>query len=300
MRIHACGRPCIALIHCVRASGNVGLPRCSELPEGYGSGLEPLRSELLLTAIPTGFTKPHPGHGCLVRSPDLSPELHGTLQLRTGNVRIARGELEPSPGVGGVGRERLAAKFRRNLRQLLDGHFGALQVTRSAWDHYLSLQKGRPPKLRRRRQLFRGDHGRILKSTANGSGGEIRPGAREVDERQTGLGVPPERIGLEKRLLRAIEVTLSKSNTSQLIERPSQFPPEVWLQFVDSRQDLVLRSVVLASEPQYLGTMNSAATVDAADRLAVVPPFIASVHCSAKSNWARPGGRKRSRSRRRC
>src|SRR5688572_11322227 len=74
-------------------------------------------------------------------------------------------------------------------------------------------------------------------------------------------------------LLGAVDVSLSKSDPSEFGQRPSQLASQVRAKFIERRERLSLCFVARPAQPEDLGTMDPAASVEAPDRVRLAPPF---------------------------
>src|SRR5215213_6496711 len=110
-----------------------------------------------------------------------------------------------------------------------------------------------------------------------------RVALRQTHERQTGLGLPPDAMRAEERLLRAVDVPLAHTDPSELAEWPSHLAPQVRAQFLAGDQCLALRLVAGSTQPQDLRPVHAAAPVEAPDGVRLAPslhglgPFLGGV-----------------------
>ena len=95
----------------------------------------------------------------------------------------------------------------------------------------------------------------------------------KTHERETGLGIPPRAMSGEQGLLRARDVSPVESDPSELAQRPSELASQVRAQFLAGHERLTLRLVARAAQPEDLGAVDPAATVEAPDGTRLAPPL---------------------------
>ena len=77
----------------------------------------------------------------------------------------------------------------------------------------------------------------------------------------------------QQRLLGAGEVSLVQPDPSELVQRPPELASQVGAQLLAGHERLALRLVARPAQPQDLGAVDPAATVEAADGVRLAPPL---------------------------
>ena len=96
---------------------------------------------------------------------------------------------------------------------------------------------------------------------------------RQTHQRETRLGLPPDAMRGQERLLGAVEVALAQPDPSELAERPSHLASQVRAQLLAGHQRLSLRLVARPAQPQDLRAVHAAAPVEAPDGIRPAPPL---------------------------
>ena len=238
------------------------------------SGCLPFQhGSVLAAAGGMGRREAHPGVRRLVRGADLVPEPHGVGQrlLRAG--RVALGELHPSAGERGSGRQRLVLEPAGHDCEFVGGRAGAVDVTGGDLDLDLSLEQRSSLQVGVRRSLLRGHAQRALQRVPDRgeSGGDIALG--ETREGEIRLGIPSRPMTGQQRLLGTCDVPFVEADAAQLVQRPAEFAPQIRPQLLARHEGLVLRLGAGPAQPQDLGSVDAAAPVEAADRARPAPPL---------------------------
>ena len=85
------------------------------------------------------------------------------------------------------------------------------------------------------------------------------------------MGVPARLVGRQERLFGAGEVAALQPDAAELAERPAELAAKVRSQLVAGLERLGLGLVAVSPQPQDLGAMHPAASVQAADGVGVRP-----------------------------
>src|SRR5262245_31226033 len=88
---------------------------------------------------------------------------------------------------------------------------------------------------------------------------------RQLDERETGLGIPTALVRGEKSFLGAIEITSVLANATELGERPAELAAQIRTQLLAGPEGLLLRLRACSAEPQNFGAVNATAPMQTPD-----------------------------------
>ena len=77
----------------------------------------------------------------------------------------------------------------------------------------------------------------------------------------------------QQGFLRARDVSLVKSDPSELVQRPPELASQVGAQFLAGHERLTLRLVARPAQPEDLGAVDPAAPVEAPDGIRLAPPL---------------------------
>ncbi|MGH2499625.1 MAG: hypothetical protein ACRDF0_06005, partial [Candidatus Limnocylindria bacterium] len=95
----------------------------------------------------------------------------------------------------------------------------------------------------------------------------------QTHQRETRLRIPPGTMSRQESFLRARDLSLVKSDPSELVQRPPELASQVGAQFLARRERLTLRLVARPAQPEDLGAVDPAATVEAPDGIRLAPPL---------------------------
>jgi hypothetical protein len=141
-----------------------------------------------------------------------------------------------------------------------------------------AARRSRPPRPTARAsrwQLLRRHPRGTVQRVAYGSCRRGRVSLRQTHQRETRLGLPPNAMRGQERLLGALDVPLAQPDPSKLAERPSHLPSQVRAQLLAGHQRLSFRLVARPAQPQDLRPMHAAAATEAPDGIRLAPPL----HC---------------------
>ena len=204
---------------------------------------------------------------------DFVPQSHRFGQGLFCARRIAVGEPHPSAGVGGAGDQRFALETGGDEIELVGGRSGPVDVAGRDGDLDLRLEQRGALQVGVRWSLLGRHPQGMLEGVSyrGGRGGHVALG--QTHQGETRLGVPPGAMSRQQGLLGAGDVSLVQSDPSQLVERPAELAPQVGAQFLAGHQCLPLRLVARPAQPEDLGAMHPAASVEAADGVRLAPPL---------------------------
>ena len=92
-----------------------------------------------------------------------------------------------------------------------------------------------------------------------------------MDQSEARLRIPAGLVRRQKRLFRALDVALPKSNAAKLGQGPAELPSQVGSELVACLENLGLRLGAATAQAEDLGAMHAASPVETAHRLPVPP-----------------------------
>ncbi len=209
----------------------------------------------------------------LVGGADLVPEPHGFGQRLFCAGRIALDEPHPSSSEGGTGDQRFAREAGGDELQLVGRRSGPADVADRDLDLDLRLEQRRALQVGVRWPLLRGHPQRALERVSYGGSRGGRVSLGQAHQSETRLGIPPSTMSGQQGFLRARDVSLVKSDPSELVQRPSELAPQVRAQFLAGHEHLTFRIVARPAQPEDLGAVDPAAPVEAPDGIRLTPPL---------------------------
>ena len=121
--------------------------------------------------------------------------------------------------------------------------------------------------------LLRGHPQRALEGVSDGGGRGGRVALGQTHQRETRLRIPPGAMSRQQGFLRAGDVSLVQSDPSELVQRPPELASQVGAQLLAGHECLTLRLVARPAQPEDLGAVDPAATVEAPDGVRLAPPL---------------------------
>ena len=213
------------------------------------------------------------GPGCFVGGSDVGPQSRRFGQGLFCARCIAVGEPHSSAGVSGAGDQRLAPESGGDDIELVGGRSGPVDVPTCDRDLDLRLEQRGALQIGVRWSLL----GRHSQGVVEGVSyrvrrtGDVTSG--KLHQGKTGFGIPAGPMSGQQRFLGADEISLVKSDPSELVQRPAQLAPQVGAQLLARHQRLGLGFVARPAQPEDLGAMHPAAPVQAADGVRLAPPL---------------------------
>ena len=206
-------------------------------------------------------------------SADLTPLMRRGFELAAGICEITFCESDMAAGEGRAGGHPAALKHRGDPPQFVGCRPGTFEVSDCDRDLHLRLQERGAPELRIRRPLFRWHGRRTVEGVANGRCGSGGVAVRQMDQRKTRLRVPSGTISGQECLLGALDISLPESNAAKLGQRPPELPPQVGAKLLACEQGFLLGLRARSTQSENFGAVDATASMEASDRLPVVPAF---------------------------
>jgi len=228
---------------------------------------------VLAAARAEGFGEAYPCERHLIGRADLVPESRSFGKEPLPVRRIALGEPHPSVSKGRAGDQRLALESVGHELQFVGGRAGAVDVAGRDLDLDLRLEERRPLQVGVRWSLPRGHPQGVLERVSYRGRRRGYVSLGQTYQRQTGLGIPAGYMSGQQGLFRAFDVSFSKSDQSELAERPSQLASQVGAEFLARRERLSLCLVARPAQSEDLCAMDPAAPVKAPDGVRLAPPL---------------------------
>ena len=222
----------------------------------------------------TGAEGLRENHSCerrLIGRADLVPH---SCRFRATPFRlrcVALREPHPSSSQGRPGDQRLALKSGGHALQLVGRGPGAAEVAARDLDLDLRVEQRGPLQVGVGWQLLRRNPRGMLERVPYGGGCRGHVAARQAHQRETRLGLPPNAMRGQERLLGAVDVALAQPDPSELAERPSHLTTQVRTQLLAGHQRLSLRFVARTAQPQDLRPVHAAAPMEASDGIGLAP-----------------------------
>ena len=215
-------------------------------------------------------------HACdrrLIGRPDLVPESHGFREELFRGRRIALGQAYPPASEARARDECLAVESVGHELQLVGGCAGSIDVAGCDLDLDLRLEQRCPLQLGVWWQLLRGDSWRTVERVLyeGRRGGDVS--SRQLDERETGLRIPPGLMRGQQRLLGSVDVSFPQPDPAELGQGPSELASQVRAELLARCERFAFRLVQRSAQPEDLRAMDSAAPVEAADGVGLAPPL---------------------------
>ena len=95
----------------------------------------------------------------------------------------------------------------------------------------------------------------------------------ETHQRKAGVRIPSRLVCRDERVLRARDVSGAQANPTELRERPPELPAQIGAQLLTGGKRFLLSLEAGPPQPEDLGPVHAAASVDAPHGLSVAPSF---------------------------
>ena len=183
----------------------------------------------------------HSSESGFVGRANFSPLMDGGLEIASGRRHVASGQPYLSAREDGGGRERLALEDGRHAREFVGGRARPVDVPSGNLNLYLRREERRPTEVRIGRPLLRWNVQRIIQGFSNQGCRERHLTLGQTHQRKARLRIPPRLVRRQERLFRAAKISGVQANSTELGQRPSEFPSQVRAQFLTRAERFLLR-----------------------------------------------------------
>jgi hypothetical protein len=195
------------------------------------------------------------------------------VEVLRGVFGLVVGESYPAMGECGVGDECSALEASRDPFQLVCRVAGSFEISAGDLDVDLRGKQRSPMEAVVGGTFLGGSEYWSVERIADAFYGSRDVALSETDGGETRLRIPSGAMRFEQRVFGAGNVTSAEADLAELGQRPPQLASKVGAKLVAGRDRFELCVSTSAAQPENLGAVNAAATVQAADGVRLTPPF---------------------------